>query len=75
MKYPYLKKITEEIADGGIKMLLTDMIIFTIKYFIIIFLLYYTIFAIGYTLNDILFSKMSQECLNQIENIINANNN
>jgi hypothetical protein len=69
MKYPYLKTVHEEIADGGIKMLMGDMILFSIKTFLFVGVGWVALWCFTFAISDSLQKHLSNECIKEIANI------
>jgi len=63
MKYPYLKVVHEEVADGGWSMAIVDMIWFSVKFFLIVGIGYMAVWSITISLAKELNKSMSPECV------------
>jgi len=66
MKYPYLKVVHEEVADGGFLMFLADMILFAIKVFIFVGVGYLALWSVGIVVAKYMSDHLSPECISQL---------
>jgi len=69
MKYPYLKIVHEEIADGGWAMAITDMVYFAVKVFIFISVGYFAVYMFAQTWAAIMAKNLSPACIQEIANV------